>query len=165
MIHTAWQNYVKFAWGLNTLFPVQGIGSNEQPGLGGEPLALSLVEALDTLYIANMTEEFNRGRAWVAQNLTFSNLVSEAAMQHLTPLHAAVVIHTFPCYVCVCGGGGGGGGAVLTYVALVGWEVLFITCDMLFAFYCFSLSLYSLDPGRPAPLQPFSCLSACLAPY
>lgn len=60
---------------MNLLFPVQGIGGNEDRGLANAPLAVSLIEALDTLYIANMTTEFERAREWVAQNLTFGNVV------------------------------------------------------------------------------------------
>lgn len=76
MIKTAWQSYAKSAWGMNHLDSVQGRGENEDASLANASLGLSLVEALDTLYIANMTAEFNGGRSWIASNLSFANVVS-----------------------------------------------------------------------------------------
>ena len=52
--------YRKNAWGRDLLLPVSG-GSEQWMGLG-----LTLVDALDTLLLMNLTAEFAEARAWIA---------------------------------------------------------------------------------------------------
>lgn len=59
----AWNGYVEYAWGKDMLKPISR-SNHEWMGLG-----LTLVDALDTLYIMNLTSEFNQARKWVQYDL------------------------------------------------------------------------------------------------
>ena len=59
----AWNGYVEYAWGKDMLKPISR-SNHEWMGLG-----LTLVDALDTLYIMNLTSEFNQARKWVQHEL------------------------------------------------------------------------------------------------
>lgn len=65
----AWNGYVERAWGKDELTPVDGHGKN---WLG---LGLTIVDALDTLWIMDMKDEFNRGKQWVADHLDFNKVI------------------------------------------------------------------------------------------
>ena len=59
----AWKGYVEYAWGKDMLKPISR-SNHEWMGLG-----LTLIDALDTLYIMNLTSEFNQARRWVQLEL------------------------------------------------------------------------------------------------
>ena len=62
----AWKGYKSFAWGHDHLKPLSKSAQNWF-GLG-----LTIVDGLDTLYIMNLKEEFEEGKDWVQNNLSFS---------------------------------------------------------------------------------------------
>ena len=62
-IQHAWQGYKQSAWGLDELHPLTNRGSNWF-GLG-----LTIVDSLDTLWLAGLETEFNEARTWVANSL------------------------------------------------------------------------------------------------
>ena len=64
----AWDNYVRYGWGKNELRPVSKRGHSASV-FGSSPMGATVVDALDTLYIMGMTEEFERGKKWVMENL------------------------------------------------------------------------------------------------
>ncbi|KAH9716174.1 Mannosyl-oligosaccharide 1,2-alpha-mannosidase MNS1 [Citrus sinensis] len=66
MIH-AWSSYEKYAWGQDELQPQTKNGVNSFGGLGA-----TLIDALDTLYIMDLDEQFQRAREWVASSLDFN---------------------------------------------------------------------------------------------
>ncbi|NXX88270.1 MA1A1 mannosidase, partial [Centropus bengalensis] len=70
MMEHAWNNYKRYAWGLNELKPIskQGHSSN----LFGNIQGATIVDALDTLYIMEMKEEFKEAKEWVEKNLDFN---------------------------------------------------------------------------------------------
>ncbi|XP_010078021.1 PREDICTED: mannosyl-oligosaccharide 1,2-alpha-mannosidase IA-like, partial [Pterocles gutturalis] len=70
MMKHAWDNYKQYAWGLNELKPIskQGHSSN----LFGNIQGATIVDALDTLYIMEMKEEFKEAKEWVEKNLDFN---------------------------------------------------------------------------------------------
>ncbi|XP_063079143.1 mannosyl-oligosaccharide 1,2-alpha-mannosidase IA-like [Engraulis encrasicolus] len=70
MMQFAWDNYKRYAWGFNELRPVskQGHSSNLFGGLKGA----TIVDALDTLYIMEMYDEFEAASEWVVKNLDFN---------------------------------------------------------------------------------------------
>ncbi|XP_053531904.1 mannosyl-oligosaccharide 1,2-alpha-mannosidase IA [Ictalurus punctatus] len=70
MMQFAWDNYKRFAWGSNELRPVskQGHSSN----LFGSLKGATIVDALDTLYIMEMYDEFEAATEWVEKNLDFN---------------------------------------------------------------------------------------------
>ncbi|XP_051511117.1 mannosyl-oligosaccharide 1,2-alpha-mannosidase IA-like [Myxocyprinus asiaticus] len=70
MMQFAWDNYKRYAWGSNELRPVskQGHSSN----LFGSLKGATIVDALDTLYIMEMYDEFDAATEWVERNLDFN---------------------------------------------------------------------------------------------
>lgn len=65
----AWRNYVAKAWGKDEINPVSGTSSSFF--IEGHDLGLSLVEALDTLWIMGLDAEFQAGVDWVKTSLDF----------------------------------------------------------------------------------------------
>jgi mannosyl-oligosaccharide alpha-1,2-mannosidase len=65
----AWQGYVAKAWGKDEINPVSG--TSQSFFVEGHDLGLSLVEALDTLWIMGLDAEFQAGVNWVKQSLNF----------------------------------------------------------------------------------------------
>jgi mannosyl-oligosaccharide alpha-1,2-mannosidase len=65
----AWQNYREHAWGKDQIKPISG--GNESFPLKNHHLGLSLIEALDTLWIMGLDAEFRDGVDWVKANLDF----------------------------------------------------------------------------------------------
>ncbi|KAI1882501.1 hypothetical protein AGOR_G00251410 [Albula goreensis] len=65
----AWKGYKEFAWGHDELKPVSK-SYGEWFGLG-----LTLIDALDTMWILGLKEEFAEARKWVETELSFSKNV------------------------------------------------------------------------------------------
>ncbi|MBO9543187.1 glycoside hydrolase family 47 protein [Caulobacter sp.] len=65
----AWQGYVAKAWGKDEINPVSG--TSRSFFIEGHDLGLSLVEALDTLWIMGLDAEFQAGVDWVKSSLSF----------------------------------------------------------------------------------------------
>jgi len=65
----AWDHYVARAWGKDEINPVSG--TSQSFFIDGHDLGLSLVEALDTLWIMELDDEFQAGVDWVKANLDF----------------------------------------------------------------------------------------------
>jgi len=65
----AWRGYVAKAWGKDEINPVSG--TSRSFFIEGQDLGLSLVEALDTLWIMGLDAEFQAGVDWVKASLDF----------------------------------------------------------------------------------------------
>jgi mannosyl-oligosaccharide alpha-1,2-mannosidase len=65
----AWAQYREQAWGKDQIKPISG-GFESFP-LKNRHLGLTIVEALDTLWIMGLDEEFRDGVDWVKRNLDF----------------------------------------------------------------------------------------------
>ncbi|TRY94047.1 hypothetical protein DNTS_011954 [Danionella cerebrum] len=65
----AWKGYKEFAWGHDELKPISK-SYGEWFGLG-----LTLIDALDTMWILNLKEEFAEAREWVSKELSFDKNV------------------------------------------------------------------------------------------
>src|SRR5947209_1804952 len=59
----AWRNYREHAWGKDQIKPLSG-GFESFP-LKDHHLGLSLIEALDTLWVMELDDEFGDGVEWV----------------------------------------------------------------------------------------------------
>eukprot|EP00736_Rhodelphis_marinus_P009461 Rmarinus@m.15161 len=70
-MHHAFSGYAQYAFGKDEVRPLSNTAGNDFGGLGA-----SIVDALDTLYIMDMKDEFERCRDWVARELTFDKDVS-----------------------------------------------------------------------------------------
>ncbi|MBE7202474.1 MAG: glycoside hydrolase family 47 protein, partial [Parafilimonas terrae] len=66
----AWGEYRRLAWGKDEIRPVSGTVSSFP--LKGHHLGLSLVEALDTLWVMGLDAEFRDGVEWVKWELDFA---------------------------------------------------------------------------------------------
>lgn len=66
----AWRNYVEFAFGHDQIRPVSG-GAEEFFFPNGPGLGLSIVEALDTLWLMGLDAELETGVRWIEKNLHF----------------------------------------------------------------------------------------------
>lgn len=56
----AWNGYTRYAWGYDELLPLTHVGRNNFNGWGA-----TIIDALDTLWIMDLKEEFNRSRDFV----------------------------------------------------------------------------------------------------
>jgi mannosyl-oligosaccharide alpha-1,2-mannosidase len=65
----AWRNYRERAWGKDQIKPISG-GYESFP-LPHHHLGLSLIEALDTLWVMGLEDEFRDGVDWVKHHLDF----------------------------------------------------------------------------------------------
>ena len=65
-IKHAWSSYKKYAWGEDDLLPLSKSSSSFDYGM-----AMTMIDSLDTLWLAGLQEEFNEARNWIAKNLRF----------------------------------------------------------------------------------------------
>uniref|UniRef100_G3U854 alpha-1,2-Mannosidase n=1 Tax=Loxodonta africana TaxID=9785 RepID=G3U854_LOXAF len=68
----AWKGYRAFAWGHDELKPLSE-SFNEVFGFGG--LGLTLIDALDTMWIMGLQNEFEEAKKWVLEELHFDKNV------------------------------------------------------------------------------------------
>jgi len=66
----AWDAYRQHAWGKDEIKPVSG-GSSSFP-LKGHHLGLTLIEALDTLWVMGLDSRFQEGVDWIKANADFA---------------------------------------------------------------------------------------------
>uniref|UniRef100_A0AAX7SUL9 alpha-1,2-Mannosidase n=1 Tax=Astatotilapia calliptera TaxID=8154 RepID=A0AAX7SUL9_ASTCA len=64
--------YRQYGWGHNELKPIAKKGHSTNI-FGSSQLGATIVDAVDTLYIMGLHEEFKDGQEWIEQNLDFSN--------------------------------------------------------------------------------------------
>ena len=64
-----WRNYEQRAWGMDELHPKTGRGNNNWGNMG-----VTLVDTLDTLWLMDLKEEFQRASAWVRDSLDFNRV-------------------------------------------------------------------------------------------
>lgn len=84
-----WNSYKEYAWGYDQLTPVTGGWQNTLGGWG-----LTMIDALDTLYIMGLRDEFTFAAATIAQldwaNTTYRSInVFETTIRHLAGLLSA----------------------------------------------------------------------------
>src|SRR4029453_16520020 len=65
----AWTQYREKAWGKDQIMPISG--GFESFSIKGHHLGLSLIEALDTLWLMELDAEFRDGVDWIRANLDF----------------------------------------------------------------------------------------------
>ncbi|KYB24855.1 mannosyl-oligosaccharide alpha-1,2-mannosidase IA isoform X1 [Tribolium castaneum] len=79
MMKHAWDNYVRYAWGKNELKPISKRGHSASI-FGTLPLAATILDGLDTLYIMGMKDEFKQARDWVANELNLDNMAADVSV-------------------------------------------------------------------------------------
>jgi mannosyl-oligosaccharide alpha-1,2-mannosidase len=65
----AWNGYKKFAWGHDQVNPVSG--TYNEFFVDGHSIGLSMIEALDTLYVMELDNELAASVAWIDKNVDF----------------------------------------------------------------------------------------------
>ena len=79
MMRHGWDNYVQYAWGENELRPISRKGHS--PGIfGNTKMGASIIDAMDTLWIMGMKEEFNRARDWIEHNLSLDDVHADISV-------------------------------------------------------------------------------------
>ena len=79
MLLHGWNNYVRYAWGENELRPISRKGHS--PGIfGSTKLGASIVDAMDTLWIMGLKDEFARGRDWIRDNLSLDEVNADLSV-------------------------------------------------------------------------------------
>lgn len=74
MIKHAWDGYARYAMGANDLMPVSK-KANPHSMFGSAPLGATLIDSLDTLYIAELMEEFDVAKKWVKDYFDISKVI------------------------------------------------------------------------------------------
>jgi len=69
----AWKMYVKYAWGQNELKPLSRRGHSTSI-FGNAALGATIVDAVDTLYIMGLENEYTQGRNWIEKSLHFEGV-------------------------------------------------------------------------------------------
>lgn len=79
MMQHAWDGYAKYAWGKNEVRPVSLRGHTASI-FGQASMGASIVDALDTLYIMGMMEEYQKARDWVESDLDFNKMSGDISV-------------------------------------------------------------------------------------
>lgn len=82
---------MKYAWGANELKPMSHRGHSASI-FGNTAFGATIVDGLDTLYIMGLTEEFKKGRDWIATSLTFEGV---SGVKDPTPAENSLLFHNF----------------------------------------------------------------------
>lgn len=78
MMH-AWTNYKTFAWGKNELRPISK--RPHSAGIfGSSEMGATIIDALDTLYLMGLKDEFEEGRNWVATRFSIDNTTGDLSV-------------------------------------------------------------------------------------
>uniref|UniRef100_A0A3P8XJ81 alpha-1,2-Mannosidase n=1 Tax=Esox lucius TaxID=8010 RepID=A0A3P8XJ81_ESOLU len=71
MMKHAWDSYRQYGWGHNELKPLAKKGHSTNI-FGNSQMGATIVDALDTLYMMGLHDEFKDGQEWIEHNLDFS---------------------------------------------------------------------------------------------
>lgn len=71
----AWRGYSEYAWGYNEVRPVS-LQAHTGSVFGRYPLGATIVDAMDTLLVMGLTEEFEKGRQWIRDSLNMGQMAS-----------------------------------------------------------------------------------------
>lgn len=73
MMRFAWDMYEKYAWGQNELKPISHHGHSASI-FGNTALGATIIDAMDTLYIMGLKDEFIHGRKWIESTFSFNGV-------------------------------------------------------------------------------------------
>eukprot|EP00092_Neocalanus_flemingeri_P032575 GFUD01035431.1.p1 GENE.GFUD01035431.1~~GFUD01035431.1.p1 ORF type:complete len:656 (+),score=150.26 GFUD01035431.1:141-2108(+) len=79
MMKHAWDNYVTYAWGKNELRPVSKRGHSASI-FGSSSMGATIVDSMDTLFIMGMTEDFEKGKEWISNNLDMNQMGGDVSV-------------------------------------------------------------------------------------
>ncbi|KAL3883745.1 hypothetical protein ACJMK2_029979 [Sinanodonta woodiana] len=93
MMKHAWDSYVKYAWGANELRPISRQGHSASI-FGTMSLGATIIDAVDTLYIMGLEEEYKAARNWIATSLNF-DIPSELSVFETTIRFVGGLLSTY----------------------------------------------------------------------
>lgn len=79
MMKHAWDGYARHAWGMNELKPISQTSYNDS-AFRSEKLGATIVDSMDTLYIMQLMDEFEKGKDWIRHNLNFTGVTTELSV-------------------------------------------------------------------------------------
>jgi mannosyl-oligosaccharide alpha-1,2-mannosidase len=65
MVVHAFANYAKYAWGANEHRPISKTGHGANI-FGSNTLGITIIDSLDTIYLAGLNEFYVKSRDWIA---------------------------------------------------------------------------------------------------
>jgi len=68
MMKFSWENYRKYAWGSNELRPISKMGHSGSV-FGAGRLGATIVDAIDTLYVMGLSDEYNAAKQFITEEL------------------------------------------------------------------------------------------------
>ena len=68
MMKVSWENYRKYAWGSNELRPISKMGHSGSV-FGTGRLGATIVDAIDTLYVMGLSDEYNAAKQFITEEL------------------------------------------------------------------------------------------------
>lgn len=71
MMRFAWTGYRQYAWGSNELKPISKTG-HSQSVFGGGDMGASIVDAIDTLWLMGLKDEYDEARKWIELSFDLS---------------------------------------------------------------------------------------------
>lgn len=74
MMKSAFNAYQKYAWGHESLSPIAKKATPVRYGQGGRNSGESILASLSTLWVMNLTEEYNVAREWVEKSFNFTQI-------------------------------------------------------------------------------------------
>lgn len=94
MMKHAWKNYVKYAWGFDTLVS-DGSSINSVNTISKSKFAFSIIESMDTLLIMGFDEEFNKCKKWIKDNLNFQSVSDFVSTFHFNSRIIGSLLSTY----------------------------------------------------------------------
>jgi mannosyl-oligosaccharide alpha-1,2-mannosidase len=74
MMLFAWNGYKKNAWSKNEVRPVRGMAYTPKVFEKADGLGVTIVDAMDTLYIMNMKKELAEAVEWVKKSFNMNHV-------------------------------------------------------------------------------------------
>jgi mannosyl-oligosaccharide alpha-1,2-mannosidase len=79
MMKHAWHGYANHAWGYNEVRPVSK-RPNKGSIFGDEKMGATIVDAIDTLYLMGLKDEYLAARTWIELNLDFNKFDADLSV-------------------------------------------------------------------------------------
>ncbi|CAF1570430.1 unnamed protein product, partial [Didymodactylos carnosus] len=64
MLYHSFTNYAKYAWGANEYRPISK-QTHTTDIFGNQSLGITIIDSIDTLYIAKLDVEYRKARNWI----------------------------------------------------------------------------------------------------
>ncbi|CAF4340933.1 unnamed protein product [Rotaria socialis] len=78
MVFHSYSNYAKYAWGANEHRPISKTGHSANI-FGSSPLGISIIDSIDTIYLADLKEFYQKSRDWIETKFN-PNVPSEVSV-------------------------------------------------------------------------------------